>query len=292
MAGRYFCPQTIDRELGWAVDIGFNTVRVYLHDLAWEADAKGFKKRIDQFLEIAAQHSIRPLFVIFDDCWNPDPKIGPQPQPIPSVHNSGWLQSPGLDIVNDPKSCGRLERYVVDVVSTFSQDERVLMWDLYNEPGSNGNGERSLPLVKDVFEWARNASPGQPLTVGIWFDVKELNDFQLTASDVITFHNYWPADNLVRQIAELRRYGRPLLCTEWMARTRGSLVETNLPIFHQENVGCINWGLVAGKTNTIWPWGTEKGAPEPDPWFHDLFRQDGAPYREQEVALFRKLTKR
>jgi len=71
----------------------------------------------------------------------------------------------------------------------------------------------------------------------------------------------------------------------------GSLVETNLPIFYQENVGCINWGLVAGKTNTLWPWGTEKGSPQADPWFHDLFRQDGTPYREQKVALFRKLTR-
>jgi hypothetical protein len=274
-----FDPQTIGRELGWAADIGFNTVRVYLHDLAWEADAKGFKKRIDQFLGIAAQNGIKPLFVIFDDCWNANPKIGPQPEPIPSVHNSGWLQSPGLDIVNNPESWERLERYVGDVVSTFSQDERVLMWDLYNEPGNNNNGKKSLPLVKEVFEWARSANPCQPLTVGIWFDVKELNAFQLAASDVITFHNYKPADDLVQQIAALKQYGR-----------RGSLVETNLPIFHQENVGCINWGLVAGKTNTIWQWGTEEGAPEPDPWFHDLFRQDDTPYREQEVALFRKLT--
>ncbi len=287
-----FDPKTISRELGWAADIGFNTVRVYLHDLAWEADAGGFKGRMDQFLEIAAGHGIRPLFVIFDDCWNPDPKIGPQPEPIPSVHNSGWLTSPGLDIVNNPESWGRLERYVGDVVSTFSQDERVLMWDLYNEPGNNGNGNKSLPLVKAVFEWARSAKPRQPLTVGVWFDIKELCDFQLAASDVITFHNYWPADNLVQQIAKLGQHGRPLICTEWMARTMGSLVETNLPIFYQENVGCINWGLVAGKTNTLWPWGTEKGSPQADPWFHDLFRQDGTPYREQEVALFRKLTRR
>lgn len=286
-----FDPQTIARELGWAADIGLNTVRVYLHDLAWEADAEGFKERVDRFLEITQQFSIKPLFVFFDDCWNGNPKIGPQPEPVPSVHNSGWLQSPGLEVVNDPESWGRLERYVDDVVSTFSQDERILMWDLYNEPGNNGNGAKSLPLVKAVFEWAREANPSQPLSVGIWFDLRELNEHLLALSDVITFHNYAPADKLVQQIAELRQHGRPLICSEWMARTLGSLVETNLPIFFQENVGCINWGLVAGKTNTIWQWGTEEGAPEPDPWFHDLLRADGTPYREREVALFRKLAK-
>jgi hypothetical protein len=286
-----FDPQTIARELGWAADIGLNTVRVYLHDLAWEADAEGFKERVDRFLEITQQFGIKPLFVFFDDCWNGNPKIGPQPEPVPSVHNSGWLQSPGLEVVNDPESWGRLERYVDDVVSTFSQDERILMWDLYNEPGNNGNGAKSLPLVKAVFEWAREANPSQPLSVGIWFDLRELNEHLLALSDVITFHNYSPADKLVQQIAELRQHGRPLICSEWMARTLGSLVETNLPIFFQENVGCINWGLVAGKTNTIWQWGTEEGAPEPDPWFHDLLRADGTPYREREVALFRKLAK-
>jgi endo-1,4-beta-mannosidase len=208
-----FDPKTIDRELDWAANIGFNTVRVYLHDLAWEADAEGFKRRIDRFLEIAARNGIKPLFVIFDDCWNDNPKTGPQPEPIPSLHNSGWLQSPGLDIVNNPESWERLEWYVTDVVGTFAQDRRISMWDLYNEPGNNDNGAKSLPLVQRVFEWARNASPSQPLTVGIWFDVQELNDFQLAASDVITFHNYEPADNLSQRIVELKQYGRPLICT-------------------------------------------------------------------------------
>jgi hypothetical protein len=286
-----FDPETIDRELGWAADIGFNTIRVYLHDLAWEADADGFRERIDHFLGIAVQKGIKPLFVLFDDCWNANPQIGPQPEPLPSIHNSGWLQSPGLGIVNNPDTWERLERYVVDIVGTFAQDKRILLWDLYNEPGNNKNGEKSLPLVKEAFEWARSANPSQPLSIGVWADLPKLNEFQLAASDVITFHNYEPAGHLARQIAQLGQYGRPLICTEWMARTRGSLVETNLPIFWQENVGCINWGLVAGKTNTIWQWGTPAGAPEPDPWFHDLFRPDGTPYSEKEIALFKKLTR-
>jgi hypothetical protein len=285
-----FDSETIEKELGWAAGIGFNTVRVYLHDLAWEADAEGFKRRIDRFLEIAARNGIKPLFVIFDDCWNADPEIGPQPEPVPSVHNSGWLQSPGLAIVNNPECWERLGRYVVDVVGAFAQDDRILMWDLYNEPGNSGNGAKSLPLVKQVFEWAGHTDPSQPLTAGVWAAFPELDDFQVAASDVITFHNYEPADHVSQQIAELGQDGRPLICTEWMARSRGSLVETNLPIFQQENVSCINWGLVAGKTNTIWPWGTEEGAPEPDLWFHDLFRRDGTPYSEKEIALFKKLT--
>ena len=296
-----FDPTTIDRELSWAAGIGFNTIRTFLHDLAWEADARGFKNRIDHFLDIASLHGIRPILVIFDDCWNPNPAIGSQPMPKPGIHNSGWVQSPGLDVVNrDASSWGRLEQYVGDIIGSFANDERILLWDLYNEPGNSGNGERSLPLVKSVFEWAWAANPAQPLSVGVWFDNKELNEFQLAASDIITFHNYSPAVDLQRQIVELETHVRPVICTEWMARTCGSLVNTHLPVFAEKNVGCINWGLVAGKTNTIHQWQVLQDllnpAPssfmdpgtEPNIWFHDLFSADGTPYDRTEIELFKK----
>jgi len=287
-----FDPETIDRELGWAQAIGFNTARVFLHDLAWEADPEGFKKRIDRFLDIAAKHQIRPFFVFFDDCWNPEPKIGKQPEPKPGVHNSGWLQSPGAKVANDPDQWGRLERYVKDIVGTFAQDKRILFWDLYNEPGNSGYGTKSLLLLKNAFEWARAAKPSQPLTAGIWAkSLKELNAFQLEASDIITFHNYSEAENLAEQIVDLKQHGRPLVCTEWLRRPH-SMVATCLPVFKKENVGCCNWGLVSGKTQTIYPWGSPEGATEPNPWFHDLFRKDGTPYDEKETALFKELTNR
>jgi len=284
-----FDPATIDRELKWASELGFNTVRVYLHDLAWEADAAGFKKRIGQFLDIAVKYNIRPIFVLFDDCWNANPKIGKQPEPKPGIHNSGWLQSPGKDVVHKPESWPRLERYVKDITGTFAKDKRVLMWDLYNEPGNEGQGGKSLPLLKKAFVWVREVNPVQPLTAGIWHGNKEFNDFQEAASDVITFHNYNNAENLAGQINSLKKQGRPVICTEWMRRGN-SEVATHLPIFKKENVGCCNWGLVSGKTQTIYPWGSPKDAPEPKVWFHDLLKKDGTPFNADETALFRKLT--
>jgi len=286
-----FDPDTIDRELGWAAGVGFNAVRTYLHDLAWQTDPDGFKRRIDTFLSIAAKRGIRPMLVIFDDCWNADPKAGPQPPPVPGVHNSRWLQSPGKAVVNDPGRWDRLRRYVEDVVGTFGRDERVLAWDLYNEPGASGQGAKSLPLLEKAFAWARAAGPSQPLTAGIWHGNKVLNDFQLAASDIVTFHNYGPAGRLKQQIARLKAYGRPVICTEWMRRPT-STIATHLPIFKAEGVGCLMWGLVAGKTQTIYPWGSKPGAPEPPNWFHDLLRPDGSPYRPTEVALLRRLTGR
>jgi hypothetical protein len=286
-----FDVKTIDRELKWASELGFNTVRVYLHDLAWQDDTQGFKNRINQFLDIATGHGIRPAFVLFDDCWNADPKSGKQPEPIPSVHNSGWLQSPGKAVVNDPGSWPRLERYVKDIVGTFAKDQRVLFWDLYNEPGNSEQGTKSLPLLKKAFEWARAVNPTQPLSVGVWFGNRELNDYQLSASDVITFHNYGNVADLSEQIVRLKKHGRPVICTEWLRRGHSD-VASCLPIFKKEQVGCYNWGLVSGKTQTIYAWGTKKGAPEPKLWFHDLLRKDGTPFDPKEAYLFRQLTNR
>jgi hypothetical protein len=243
-----------------------------------------------KYLEIADKHHIQTLFVIFDDCWNQQPKVGKQPTPLPGVHNSGWVQSPSSAIVCDPKQWERLERYVKDILGSFGADKRVLMWDLYNEPGNNGLGDKSLPLTLAVFRWARAAKAAQPLTVGLWFDNQKLNEAQLEASDVITFHNYHAADNLRKEIERLKKLGRPVVCTEYMARTRNSTFKTCLPVFKETMVGCYNWGFVSGKTQTIYPWGSPKGAPEPKVWFHDVLRADGTAFDAEEVALIRKMT--
>ena len=284
-----FDAPTIDRELGWAAGLGFNTTRVYLHNLAWEDHASGFKARIQKFLGLAASHGIRPIFVIFDDCWNADFKLGKQPDPIPGVHNSGWLQSPGKAIVNNPDAWLRLEMYVHDIVGNFAGDERILAWDLYNEPGNSEQGVKSLPLLKKVFQWAREAAPTQPVTAGLWNDNQEINQFILSACDIVTFHNYNGPEDLEKQVAALKEQGRPLICTEWLRRGF-SEVAANLPIFHRERVGCLNWGLVAGKTQTIFPWGSKSGAATPELWFHDLFRPDGTPFNPQEIAMFKELS--
>jgi len=284
-----FDPETISGELKWAADIGFNVVRVFLHNLLWQSDQAGFEERIKRFLDITDRNQIRTMFVLFDDCWNDDPQLGKQPAPIPGIHNSGWVRSPGTKLVMDSSSWRVLEDYVQGVISTFALDERILIWDLYNEPGNNGLDEKSLPLLQSTMTWARESNPSQPITVGLWYENKLLNDFQLSTSDIITFHNYHPEDELLKQIKLLKEYGRPAICTEYMARTRGSLFEKSLPIFKRENVGCFNWGLVSGKTQTIYPWGSPGGLAEPELWFHDLFREDGTPYRLEEVDFIRDM---
>jgi cellulase (glycosyl hydrolase family 5) len=306
-----FDPKTIDKELGWAEGLGMTTMRVFLHDLAWEQNPAGYRERIDRFLDIAARHRIKPLFVLFDSCWDPNPKLGPQHAPKPGVHNSGWLQSPGAQALQDPKQYSRLKTYVTGVVRAFAKDPRVLGWDVWNEPdntNTNSYGtlepknkvELVLALLPQVFAWAREAGAEQPLTSGVWRGDWSADDklspmerVQLENSDVISFHNYDNGAEFEKRIKWLQRYRRPILCTEYMARGNGSTFQGSLPIAQKYKVAAINWGFVAGKTQTYLPWDSWQKPyvdREPPVWFHEIFKQDGTPYKQDEVDLIRKLT--
>ena len=286
-----FDPATIDKELGWAQDIGFNTMRVYLHSIAWKEDPAGFKNRMNEYLTIADKHKIKTIFVFFDDCWNKKGLPGKQPEPKPGIHNSGWVQDPGDPDSKDPSKFPELEKYVKDVMNRFKSDKRILLWDLYNEPGNSGKLTSSLPLLKSIFSWARDVNPEQPVSVGLWaWDFKELNAFQAVNSDIITYHNYEDPQWHQRVIEMLKSHGKPMICTEYMARTRNSRFSNIMPILKKENVGAINWGLVAGKSNTIYAWDTPlPNGDQPIEWFHDIFRKDGTPYRNDETGLIKKL---
>jgi Glycosyl hydrolases family 2, TIM barrel domain len=285
-----FDAATIDRELGWAHEIGMNAVRVFLHYLPWHKDSKGYRKRINTYLSIAEKNKIKTIFVFFDDCWNAFPKDGKQSEPKPGIHNSGWVQSPGKNMHDDSTSWSKLENYEKDILTSFRKDDRVLMWDLYNEPGNGNYNETSFPLLKDAFKWAWSVRPSQPITAGIWYDNQVFNEWQIDHSDVISFHNYGKTEELEKEIKALIKYKRPIICTEYMARTRGSKFETHLPIFKKYNVGAINWGLVSGKTNTIYQWDTPiPDGSEPKIWFHDIFRKDGQPYDKKETEFIKQI---
>lgn len=305
-----FDAKQMDKELGWAEGLGMNTMRVFLHDLLWQQDAAGFKQRLDQFLTIAARHHIRPMFVLFDSCWDPVPKLGRQPPPRQGVHNSGWVQGPGAKALEDASQYPRLESYVVGVVGAFANDPRILSWDVWNEPGNVQEGyyaehepknkvELVTALLPQAFAWARSANPTQPLTSGLWegnwpeSGPSRIEEIQLQNSDIITFHNYsWP-ENFERRVVWLEKHHRPVICSEYMARPAGSTFDGVLPIAKKYQVGAINWGLVNGKTQTNFPWESWQHPyvlNQPQVWFHDVFKADGTPYREYETELIRQLT--
>jgi hypothetical protein len=285
-----FDPATIDRELGWARRYGFNSVRCNLSFEVWEVDPEGLKKRLDRFLAIAAKHEIGVMLCLFDDVnfARAVPVAGKQPEPRPGVHNSRWVPSPAASKVTDREAWRGLERYVKDIVGEFRTDRRVLVWDLYNEPGNGGLSDRSLPLVKVTFAWARDMDPVQPLTTGPWRGHNgEMAKTIAALSDVVSYHHYGPAHAVERTTMHYKQYGRPLFCTETIRRVHNQDFAAILPVFSKHEVSWYNWGLVAGKQQTYLPWG-KRGQTIDDPWHWDLLWPDGRPYAPKEVELIRK----
>ncbi|MCU7693685.1 cellulase family glycosylhydrolase [Haoranjiania flava] len=305
-----FDTATIDKELGYAESIGMNMMRVYLHDLVFQNDSAGFFNRMDQFLQLAQKHNIKIMFTIFDSCWDPFPVAGKQRAPKPFVHNSGWVQSPGQNILKDSTKYPQLERYVKAVVGKFANDNRVAVWDVWNEPDNMtgpsyekveiaNKADLVLPLLKKTFEWARSANPSQPLTSGLWAGnwesdstLKPIEKLQVEESDVLSFHNYDKPQDFQKRIEQLMRYNKPLFCTEYMARPNGSTFQGFLPVAKKYKVAMINWGFVDGKSQTIYPWDswTKQYTAEPPLWFHDIFRKDGTPYKQEEVDFIKQMT--
>lgn len=307
-----FSPDLIDKELGYAEDLGMNTMRIFLHDLVYQQDGEKFINKIDQVLELSKKHHIKPLIVFFDSCWDPYPKLGKQRDPKPFTHNSGWAQSPGLLALKDTTQYPRLEKYVKEIIGHFKNDDRILGWDVWNEPDNmTGPSYEKIenpdkvklvtPLLLKSFTWAREANPSQPITSGIWVGdwsshdgMKEIEKMQVEQSDIISFHNYDKPADFEQKILQLQRYQKPILCTEYMARPNGSTFEGFLPVAKKYKVAMYNWGFVNGKSQTIYPWDSwTKTYDAPPPlWFHDIFNTNGTPYQTSETEFIKNILKK
>ena len=303
--------QTITKELRMANSLGFNSMRVYLHDLLWNIKDE-FLSNFEEFLKICEELNIKPIIVLFDDCHRSDPKLGKQFLPVRGIHNSGWSQSPGHKIVKaihngDKTDLPRLKRFTQEILDLYKKDKRILLWDIYNEPGQFGIGEESFNFLKLVWDWAHEVRPQQPLTSCMHGSIGEnIIALNKEKSDIITFHAY-ESTKLQKIIDELLELKRPIICTEYMAREFGTTFDFCLPIFKKNNIGCFNWGFVAGKSQTHFGWDTilklkegvknkdfildTENIPEPEIWFHDIFRKDGSAFDEIEVSFIKNFLK-
>jgi Cellulase (glycosyl hydrolase family 5) len=299
----------INLEFIWAENLGMNTMRVFLHDLLWKQDPSGFRKRIDRFLGVAKKHHIKPIFVLLDSSCDPFPAMFHQRPPRPGVHNSRWAQSPGATALANPKEETRILEYVQNIVLAFADDDRILAWDVWNEPDNLNQstyGREEQPnklalvtaLLPKVFDYVRSGRPTQPLTSGLWQGdwsspdkLTPIEKIQVEQSDIISFHNYGKPDDFEKRVAWLQQYKRPVLCTEYLARPLGSTFEGILPIAKKYKVAAYNWGLVAGKTQTWLPWDSWQHPytdRQPAVWFQDIFRTNGVPYSQQEVDFIKQ----
>ncbi len=293
-----FNPQLIEKELAVAEELGFNTVRLFLHDLVYESDPKGFKERVAQVLDICESHGIKVVMTFFTNGGKfDDVTLGQQPDPTPGIHNPEWRQTPGAKAVNDPAQWPRLEKYVKDILKTFKHDNRIYCWCLYNEPENDNRGANSLPLMRETFKWAWEVNPDQPLTAP--YASLMANDdrsnlavwgFLAENCDIMSFHCYNPVATLMdKYINPLKKMNRPVICTECVGRPANTLFDM-YAICRKENIGVLSFGLFDSKMQCKFHWDSKKDAKEPKVWFHDIFHADGTPYDQKEIDFIKEIT--
>ena len=294
-----FSPGLIDKELAVAAELGFNTIRLFLHDRVYDSDPKRFKNRLAQVLDICENYGIKVVMTFFTNGGKFDHiALGEQPAPTPGVHNPEWRQTPGAKAVNDPAEWPRLEKYVKDILKTFRHDKRIYCWCLYNEPENDNRGANSLPLMREAFKWGWEVNPDQPLTapyaslmanddrsnLAIW-------GFLAENCDIMSFHCYNPMNVLMdKYINPLKKMNRPIICTECVGRPANTLFDM-YTICKKENIGVLSFGLYDSKMQCKFHWDSKPGAGEPKVWFHDIFKADGTPYDQKEIDFIKEITK-
>jgi hypothetical protein len=205
--------------------------------------------------------------------------------------------------LDDPITREDYFKMVKEIVTKYKDDERICIWDIYNEPGNSRRQDITLPNLKRLFEIVREIDPSQPLTAGLFritgdenVPLNEIHQYALDNSDIVSYHFYIEYNEHIKIIKRLKKEGRPILNTEWLGRCHHNDVFSLFPLFYLERIGCYNWGFVAGKYQTYepyeahWKWYYDDKNANIDftKWFHDLYRPNHRPYDPREIELIKE----
>ncbi len=306
--------ETAKAELRLAADTGFNAIRIFLSYIVWKEEHDSFMERFERFLTLMDSFGIQAVVCLGDDCQvprdNPYSREHCGEQKFEWGYHGGRKNSqhstrndePGYWLIDDEPEL--VYSWVQEIIGRYKDDNRILIWDLYNEPGNCKREQLTIPHLKRFFEIAREIDPIQPLTAGVWTisekeeELYEVEQFALEHSDIVSYHKYSPYMINVQVIRKLKKYGRPIINTEWLGRVLGNSLEENFPLFYVEKIGCFNWGFVAGKYQGHEPWNTTweqyydgiETNVDFTKWFHDLYRSNFRPYNPKEIEIIRTLT--
>ena len=311
--------ETTKRELALVAETGFNSIRIIPEFIVWLKEHDGFMERFEHYIAEADKNGISCMVVLGNDCMPPKEEalkrmnLGEQHVDWGyhggrKVSQHGVFNGAGYSLLDEPEYAEKYYEFVREIVTKYKDDERILLWDVFNEPGNSGRKSMSLPHLMKFFEIIRNIDPIQPLTVGIWSQTVDLDNLLeiekigLENSDIITYHNYSSYENNIEEMHLLKKLERPVMNTEWLARCCKNTVEEMFPLYFLEKIGCYCWGFVAGKYQTYEPhnnvWYNYKDNPDSylnwdfdfSKWFHDLYRPSLNPYVPKEIYLIKKFS--
>ncbi len=310
----------VEREFALAQKVGLNAMRILVEQQGfgvWLAEHDGFMANFERYLQLMQKYGLRAIVVLGNDCSRPK-ELWKLPTPGPQAYDIGYHggrrvtqhgsnpKAVGYTVLDDPQLRPKFYAMCEELLTKYRDDDRILFWNLWNEPGNNNRNDRTMKDLRELFERAWKIDPKQPLAADLWtvygnpkgegrHPVEKLAG---ELSDIISFHCYADYRTQQRTIKALRaRWGRPMVNTEWLARINGDELRTSYPVFAQENVGSTCWGFVNGKYQTHEPyepmWKTQFEYRNPNQpvtkWFHDLFRPSHHPYDPEEINILMNL---
>lgn len=303
---------TAERELALCQKIGFNTVRLWANFDVYYAEPDSYMEIFERYIALCAKYGQKVMVVLTHDEDLPRgeefvPKqMGEQKYAL-GVHQGRFPTPPEMKAkktkhyMEYPQLREKFLEMVKRTVSKYARDERIICWNIYNEPGI-GIQDRCVEILKALFEAVRAEDPIQPLCADLWGSIKDGvipskgEKLALELSDIISFHSYQSYEKLVAEIRFLQRFNRPLFLTEWLHRINHNNVQEIYPLLYLANVSNYCWGFVVGKTQTHEPWTSlweqwDQGVGaryDFTKWQHDLFRPNLRPYDPNEIVLIEK----
>ena len=286
-----FRPDVVEKELAAAKKYyGITTVRVYLHNIPYDAEKEKFLDRIEQFLVICDRHGIKPGFTFFDDChWHEGIFLEEPTEPIKGYHNGRWAACP-QDRERKEENLPKFKAYIQDVIRPHRDDPRVLWWETFNEPIMGSEFSRKLRI--EGYAWAKELKPTQPV-ICCWDDSPE--------TDIVNAHNYGNSQQAWDKQADMNPE-KGAVFTEAGARwfaprpSSGEPVEVIHWLEGRKAAGkyvpgvYLCWELMVGNSNCRWYWDTPNDTPEPTfPWC-GLMWPDATPVSLAEAEAIRRYT--
>ena len=309
--------KNVDHEIDMAAELGLNSVRMKVPFFIWEHEHDSFMNNLEDLLCRLDKRGITMMPVFFSDCCVPidmykPPHLGKQPEPVKGYFGGSPVtpfdSTPRVGYIpeDDRDTWPKVEEFIREIVGKYAKDERILIWDIWNEPGNCNRSTMSLPLMERCFRWAREMDPIQPLCAGPCglggkfpyeylmnpYPLAPMEEKAVELSDIMNFHFYGDYAHTVKYIEHLKGYGLPMVCTEWLHRPFRSNIETHLPLFAEENIGSYFFGFVNGKRQYNQPWENIRRMPDIDLtcWMHDIYYNDGRPYEPRELDVIKKVT--
>lgn len=301
-------------ELAKAYELGFNFVRLWTDFDCYYVDRNSYLSILDRYISICDKYHQKVMIVLaheedlpYGDKFVPQKQTGPQKK-LYTHFNRNYEEynkhfSERKHYLEYQETKELYIQMVNDIVSKYRNDNKIIAWNIINEPGIT-IGDRSIGIIKDLFNIVRGLDPIQPLCVDIWRNINDDGTFQSEAetigyqlSDFISFHSYSPFPSFERRIELLKNhYNRPIVVTEWLHRINHNNIEDIYPYLHDNKIGSCIWGFVNGDTFTDEPWDIlweqyEKGNTEYDftKWQHNILRRNLLPYDPKEIKLIKKI---